>query len=81
MKQLCVGFFLGVFLKQHFINVGLNIVQTGLKKYYSIKKPKVNKKDSRVVTKAELVIKIKDLQYFKDIYPDYKYETGLFKYT
>jgi len=82
MKQLCVGFFLGVVLKQHFVNIGINIVQNGLNKYYSIKKPKVNKKDDRVVTKIELVIKIKNAQYCKDLYPDYKcYDTGLYKYT
>jgi hypothetical protein len=82
MKQLCVGFFLGIFLKQHFVNIGINIVKNGLNKYYSIKKPKVNKKDDRVVTKIELVIKIKNAQYCKDIYPDYKYyDTGLYKYT
>ena len=82
MKQFCVGIFLGLLLKEHFFNISINIVQNGLKKYYSIKKPKVKKKDNRVVTKVELVIKIKNLQYYKDLYPDYKHcETGLFKYT
>jgi len=81
MKQLCVGFFLGIVLKQHFVKFGINIIKNGLNKYYSIKKPKVNKKDTRVVTKIELVIKIKNGQYFKDLYPDYKYDTGLYKYT
>jgi len=82
MKQLCVGFFLGIFLKEHFFKIGINVVQNGLRKYYSVKKPKITKKDNRVVTKVDLVIKIKNLQYFKDLYPDQKNcETGIFKYS
>ena len=82
MKQLCIGFFLGDFLKDHFFNIGVNVVKNGLKKYYSVKKNKITKKDSRVVTKVDLVIKIKKLQYFKDLYTDQKNcEKVIFKYS
>jgi hypothetical protein len=80
MNKLCVGFFLGVFLKDHFLNVSLNIIKKGLGKYYSItnKKPE---KETRVIKKIELVIKIKNAQYFKDLYPQENCETGVYRYT
>ena len=80
MNKLCVGFFLGVFLKDHFLNVSLNIIKKGLGKYYSITNKKT-KKETRVITKIDLVIKIKNGQYFKDLYPDQNKEQGVYRYT
>jgi hypothetical protein len=81
MRGVFVGFILGFVLKNKISQFGINIIKNGLTTFCSIKKNNNKQKTNKKITNIELVIKIKNVIYFRDLYKETISEKGVYKYT
>ena len=64
-----IGFVCGLLLKDRLFKFGMKCVKHGLYQYYSSQKVIV---DKRVIKDIQLIIKVKNKDYFKDLYNEMK---------
>jgi len=79
MRSFYAGFLLGCIFKNKIIHIGIKCISNGIKGYHFIKKNKQKSKSIlQKITKVELVIKIKNKEYFQDLFTDYSTNKNYF---
>ena len=78
-KQLYFGFVLGCILKDKVYGFGINLYKKGIKTYHVLRKSpqKVLLLENKI-EKIEIVIKIKNKEYFQDLFIKYETDPGYF---
>ena len=78
-KQFYFGFVLGCILKDKVYGFGINLYKKGIKTYHVLRKSpqKVLLLENKI-EKIEIVIKIKNKEYFQDLFIKYETDPGYF---